>query len=274
MREIISRWLTAIDPKLLSSAIEIGLMCKWPDYAELSIEVLERPVQLGCDWPFGLQESAARSLRHYTEELTDEQIARIGDILLGLKGNGCLLSLEQLLTRARNKARVEVLRKLAGDHRPWLWWHAVYRLNRWEAFEGRHDSLPDKLKLRVFLVCGPEGFSDCEQIWPRANEILISLLTPELKTFDLRLFIRVLNEIATRFDVDSRTAIFVNLLRGVEIFDSHNMIMACRIVKYINLWHGLNIGGLGTDINRETPKLYEYDWSAITAKVIEWYDSE
>ena len=72
----------------------------------------------------------------------------------------------------------------------------------------------------------------------------------------------------------SRTAIFVNLLRAVEAFDYANRLMTYRIVRYINLWHGLDIGGLGTDVTYDVRDSYKFDWRAITTETIEWYDSE
>ena len=65
----------------------------------------------------------------------------------------------------------------------------------------------------------------------------------------------------------------VGFLRGVEVYDYSGRAVADKIVKYVNLWHGLDIGGLGADINRQTPDLQKYDWPAIVAETVRWYDS-
>jgi hypothetical protein len=104
--------------------------------------------------------------------------------------------------------------------------------------------------------------------------LLAGLLTPELRAFDSSLFLDVLKKVAEKLDVHSRTTIFVNLLRAIEAFDHSDRLITYRIIKYINLWYELDIGGLGTDVTRSTHDIYKYDWPAITAEAIEWYDSE
>ena len=49
--------------------------------------------------------------------------------------------------------------------------------------------------------------------------------------------------------------------------------MISRIVKYLNLWYGLDIGGLGSDVRKQTPDLDKMDLEAVAAEAIEWYDT-
>ena len=46
-----------------------------------------------------------------------------------------------------------------------------------------------------------------------------------------------------------------------------------RIVKYLNLWYGLDIGGLGTDLRKKTPDLDKMDLETIAAEAVAWYDT-
>jgi len=274
LRETLNRWLTAIDPGFRAWAVRIGLKCEWPEFVEPALELLEGPLRDDYNWMTNAEKMVADALRHCDDVLSDDHIRRIANLHLDDDRRETLLPLRRLLREPKTEARIRALRELAEDDRPWLWWFAVGRLCYWKAFEARHDSLPDKLKPRVFLLQGSAAFADADQIAPRAYDLLASILTPELLTFDPSFFHDTLKRVAKKLDPQRRTAVVVNFLRCLEDFDYSTRAVADRIVKYINLWHGLDIGGLGTDVNRQTPQLQKYDWPAIIAEAIEWYDGK
>jgi hypothetical protein len=173
-----------------------------------------------------------------------------------------------------SQARINGYWRLAEDDRPWLWWDAVERLAQWGQFDGKQDSLPDKLKLRLVLLRGTAEFSNPRQIAPRAYSLLPELLRPELRLLDASTFYRVLERIAEKLDREHATEAVVNFLRCVEDYDYSGQAVVDKIVKYINLWHSLNIGELGADIDQQTSELQKYDWPAITAEAIKWYENK
>jgi len=46
-----------------------------------------------------------------------------------------------------------------------------------------------------------------------------------------------------------------------------------RMVKQMNLWHAVNLGKRGWDNRQESPELHKYDWEAIVADAVKWYDA-
>lgn len=82
LRQTLARWLKAVDPRIQAYAVEIGLLCKWPEFVESALEMLERPVVRGCHYSHDAQVTAAGALRRYAAELSEEQVRRIEDLLL------------------------------------------------------------------------------------------------------------------------------------------------------------------------------------------------
>jgi len=109
---------------------------------------------------------------------------------------------------------------LAAHEGPWLWWDAIERLSSWSDFEGRHDSLPGDLKVRLFLVRGPHGFSNPEQIASPAHSLLAGLLTPQLRDHDLGTFYDVLRSIDKNLDRPDATAAMIAFLRRANVYDN------------------------------------------------------
>ena len=274
LAEALGRWITAEDPLIRAFAVSIGLRCKWPNFIDPAIELLERPAGLDHYAENEIRDRATQSLRYCAGELSDDHIRRIADLMLSETRWQIRSGLLRLLDTPKMESRIKAFWRLAEDDRTRLWWFAVARLSAWKAFKGKYDSLPDKLKLRVFLIHGRRGFSDPDQIEPRAHDLLAGLLTPDLRGPDSGIFCGVLAKIAEKLDVETKTEIAIRALPHIERFNYPDCEIADIIVKYVNLWHGLDIGGLGDDVNLQTPDIRSYDWRAITAEAIEWYDTE
>ncbi len=70
------------------------------------------------------------------------------------------------------------------------------------------------------------------------------------------------------------TTVMIESLRHMEYHRSWAMWGAIsRIFKYLNLWHDLDIGGLGSDLRKQTPDLDKMDLEAVAAEAVEWYDT-
>ncbi|MCK4292784.1 MAG: hypothetical protein KAY65_06285 [Planctomycetes bacterium] len=275
LRRAALQWTQAMDPELRVYATRIGLQCKWPEFVEPAFELLNYRHVHDCPSAPArrVNPDAAYALVCYGEQLSPEDIDRIKHILLHQNDRDILQSFKRCLRSPKSQARIKALWDLADDDRPWLWWYAIDRLAYWDQFKDKQNSLADKLKLRLFLVRGPAGFSNPEQIATEAYSLLGELLTQQLRRLDSGTFYKVLDRIARHPDRKYATSAMIAFLRRLD--DYHYAVQAVvdRIVKYINLWHGQNIGELGSDITDETDDLHTYDWPAITAEAIEWYDS-
>ena len=70
------------------------------------------------------------------------------------------------------------------------------------------------------------------------------------------------------------TAVMIESLRHVEYRRDWSIWWPIStIVRYLNLWHGLDIGGLGSNIRKKPPDLDKMALEAIAAEAIEWYDT-
>ena len=274
LKQTVLAWTRAMDPEIRACGVRVGLYCKWAEFVEPAFELLEYPAAYDSYLTRDVHSTVAQALLTYREQLSEQAIEHITRILLGRSDRDSLLSLRGCLMSPKSQARINGYWRLAEDDRPWLWWDAVDRLAQWGQFDGKQDSLPDKLQLRLVLLRGTAGFSDPRQIAPRAYSLLPELLRPELLLLDASTFYRVLERIAEKLDRERATEAVVNFLRCVEDYDYSGQAVVDKIVKYINLWHGLNIGELGADIDRQTSELQKYDWPAITAEAIKWYESK
>jgi len=267
------RWLDAWDTRIRVLAIRLGLLYDWPEFVEPALELLgKEAIKYEYKRQSALQYTAT-ALAKYSDKLSDEAIGRIREILLSRDDYMILGGLRTCLGRTKSQAKADALWELAKDDRVWLWWYAIEKLAKWEEFEGKYDSLPDKLKVRLFAVMGSQGFSNAEQIAPQTNVLLAESLTPKLVELDSPTVFKIIEKIAANPDRRFATTALIDSLRRFEGLYLFPMYPVGKTVKYINLWYGLDIGGLGSNVNRQTFESYKYDWPAITAEAIEWYES-
>jgi len=253
--------------------VKIGLRCKWPEFVEPALVLLNaRTADNPYSRPTG-KSDAAHALAGYAEHLTDSNIVRIGQALSRQTNPNIISDLKRCLIPNKSPPRIKALRDLAAHEGPWLWWDAIERLSSWSDFEGRHDSLPGDLKVRLFLVRGPHGFSNPEQIASPAHSLLAGLLTPQLRDHDLGTFYDVLRSIDKNLDRPDATAAMIAFLRRANVYDNSTAPAIDKVVKYVNLRHNQNIGKLGTDITQQTPNLENHPWPAIAAEAIKWYET-
>jgi len=275
LRQAAQKWARAIEPCYRQYGVEIGLRCGWSEFVEPAFELLDYPTNYtqysyySWNWRYRISTALAESREH----LSDETLERIKRRILSRPQRDSLSNLKKCLLQTGSAARIKTAWELAEDDRPWLWYDAFETLARWREFEGRYDSLPDKLKLRAYLVLGSRRFSNAEKIAPKAYSLLPDLLTPELRFLDERTFSRLLKKVAEKLDHDTATGAMINYMRRTLNHRDANLFID-RIVRYINFWHGLNIGGLGSDTTESTKNRSKLDWSKIAAEAIEWYDSK
>jgi len=273
LRSTALRWTGALDPEIRACGVKIGLRCKWPEFVEPALVLLNaRTADNPYSRPTG-KSDAAHALAGYAEHLTDSNIVRIGQALSRQTNPNIISDLKRCLIPNKSPPRIKALRDLAAHEGPWLWWDAIERLSSWSDFEGRHDSLPGDLKVRLFLVRGPHGFSNPEQIASPAHSLLAGLLTPQLRDHDLGTFYDVLRSIDKNLDRPDATAAMIAFLRRANVYDNSTAPAIDKVVKYVNLRHNQNIGKLGTDITQQTPNLENHPWPAIAAEAIKWYET-
>lgn len=206
-------------------------------------------------------------------QLSQRQIDHIKQRVLNADDPIVSGGLIDCLTRGDTPAGEDVLWELAlaPDERPWLWWPALERLAARGQIKGR-ASLPDETRLRLILICGAEKGE--EHLAPAAHRLLPAMLHPKhqrivLSSFSFHNVFRLLVEHVDRAEA---TEAMIRFLRGTD--DEWLARWAVdRVVKQLNAWYGLKLGGLGRDTSRELENLYGLDWHAIIAETLKWYES-
>ena len=268
------RWAKAIDPEIRACAVGLGLHCKWPEFVDLAFDLLEHPGRNRFRTSSPASD-AVRALYRYREKLSERDVERIAEFPWRRPDRGHNSRLQDCLEHPKSPARVKVFWDLAGCEQPWIWSDAIRQLSSWRELGDKCDSLPEKLKLRVFLTIGPSGFSDPDQIAPKASALLPTLLSSQLLSHYGGTFSTLIRNIPESIDRRKMTAVMIESLRHAEYGRQGWSIWGAidRIVKYLNLWHGLDVGGLGSDIRKKTPDLDKMDLEAVATEAIEWYDT-
>ena len=274
LKQVVLRWADAMDPEIRVNAIRLGLHCEWPEFFDMAFELLEYRNRNYFDEAVPVRE-IAEVLYSHREKLSERDINRIAAILPRLTNPGAIRRLQDCLGDPKSPARLAALWDLANSDQPWLWTDAIRQLTMWREFEGKYDSLSERLKPRVFLVAGPRGFSDPGQIAPKVSELQLSLLSSQLLTHHGGTFSALIGYIPENTEKRAMTDVMIESLRYMEYrrdWSVWNTISG--IVRYLNLWHGLDIGGLGSDVRKEIPDLDKMDLEAFAVEAIEWYDTK
>ncbi|MHC4743376.1 MAG: hypothetical protein ACYS8Z_15780 [Planctomycetota bacterium] len=263
-------WSKAIDPDIREQAMRLGLHCGWPEFVDIALDILDCPHRNSSN-----ARDAADALEAYKRNLSEQNIERIAEALSKEDDTNVIYRLQRCLEYPKSPARVIAMWALADHDRPWLYVPAIRYLDSWRELDGKHDSLPERFKIRVFLIAGPDGFSDPNEIAPKASALLLALLSDQLLSHHSGTFTRLLTHVPESIDRKAVTTAIAESLRGMEYRGSWSIWEAIdRSVRHLNHWHGINIGGLGSDIRKMTPDLNRLEFEAIAAEAIEWYDSE
>jgi hypothetical protein len=274
LKQAVLRWAGAMDPEIRIQAVRLGLHCKWPEFSDIAFKLLEYPQRnyFSGDNP---NRAAAEVLYSFREQLSERDIDRIAAILPRLTNLGAICRLQQCLGYPKSPARSAALWDLANCDQPWLWTNAIRQLLMLGEFGGMYDSLSEKLKPRVFIVLGPHRFSDPDMIALKVSELQLSLLSGQLLSLHGDTFSTLLGNIPERADRRAMTDVMIESLRHMEYRSDWSIWNAIsRIVKYLNLWHGLDIGGLGSDVSKQNSDLDKMDLEAVATEAIEWYDTK
>ena len=178
--------------------------------------------------------------------------------------------------RGERPAAGRAVRELAESDKPWLWRPAVARLAA-SGKLGDRAGLSHKMRLR--LVAVTEAEPEEKPLEAEAITMVGDDLIPQHLAIDGGTFRDSLRWYASRADKAVGTRHLVETLRRlVDDWDtyqfsgwaSNNPYAVDGIVRYLNLWNDVNIGGLGSDVTRLVPDSYSFDWKAIALEAIRW----
>jgi len=274
LKQTVLRWAGAMDPQIRASAAKLGLHCGWPEFVDVAIDLLKRP---GPDHPraVGPAGDASSALYSFREQLSERDVERIAEILPRQTDASVFRGLHKCLEQPKSPARVAALWELTASDQPWLWCSAITQLSSWRQFDGKHDSLPEQVNVCVFLTVGPSGFSDPNQIAPRASELLLTLLSSELLTHYSSTYASLLQNVPENIDRRAMTDIMIESLRNMDYGPQgwSFCVATRRIVTYLNLWYDVDIGGLSSDVKKRDARLYRKYMDTVASEAVRWYDT-
>ena len=277
LRATVFRWAGAMDPEIFVPAIESGLCCGWPEFVDVAVDILEHPHRRRSRIvnPTG-DVAAALSSFSYRGRLSDRQAQRIVEIIPRYTDDRIIDKLFHFLDRPKSPAQIKALWNLADHDQLWLWVRALDELYYWSLLEGKFDELPEKMKVRLFLIISPHWFTEPDQIESKASKLLPTLLSGDLLTQHSGTFRMLVHRPPESVDRQAMTIAIIESFRNMEYNPQDWSIQAaiCRSVQHLNLWYSLDIGCLGSDYGKKVWNLDTLDLEAIAAEAVIWYDTE
>jgi len=258
------RWANADDPKLRLAGVQMGLRGKWPGLLARAFPLLDAE-ERQTRW------AASETIHAHQASLSPEQIGWVKERLLRKEDPATHWMLIRCLTTNTTAASTAALLELARDDRPWVWWRAVKRV-------AHRKGLPippawsRKLGMRLYLVGSQRWYRDREGINEEARQMLPGLLTAKTLRMDRWLFGEILSRAVQLLDRSTVTPALVDCLGAVSDHQGARWVID-RVVKQINLWHGVDIGGLGIDVSQQSPQVSNVDWHTVIADAVTWHET-
>ena len=269
------KWATQ-SRKYRSVGVRLGLWCMRAEFVPLAIDLLKGDIDHSGRSDIAWSIQTARDL------LTDEQVDQLTRLVLE-EEDPSVTTLRNVLmilaARGTNPAAERAVRELAESDKPWLWFPAVGWLAPREKL-GDRSVLSRKMLLRAIAVTGARPGE--EPLEAEARKMVGNGLTPKFLAVDMSTFAEALRWYASRADKAAGTQCLLGLLRLlVNEWDTHKVEGRARSkwwavdrsVKYLNLWHGVDIGGLGSDVTQETYSEYAFNWKAIAEQALRWSET-
>ena len=280
LRAAVGRLAQSKDPNYRAAAVNIAWNAGWANYVDIAFDLLDAKSS-------SARSTAARALMSFHKHLSAAQIRAIGERILA-EDDRSFRRLIRPLGLIGRPAAAEVLVRLARDDRPWLWWPALchYRTRR---SLGDRDELPTEVRKRIMLVSGEGLDNETEDVRAAALEMLPQLLTVQVLTEDSKVFDDVLSRVTKLLDRDTATKAIVGFLRELRevgtlpgplamsrsLHYRADVWAVAKMVRYLNLWHGTNLGELGRDVSYwQLERLFRYvDWSGVVDDALQWSET-
>ncbi len=287
--EAIDTWAKAEEPLVRAAGLRMGISMQPERYIPLAIsELLQREQPSEGVFANSLnydRSSLANALANARTDLTGEQMNQIASLLIDQYDTRTFSDLLRCIAwNYQNPDSMEALEHLVESDKPWLWPQVIQGHSASLLKLRDTRGLSNKVKKRAAALGLKKGvwYPDLEITEEEAMDILASALTPQHLQISLSSFSETLKAAASRPGPERFTPILLDFLKELDVEWSRWQVQGRasysssgvdRCVKYLNLWHKIDIGGLGENPTQETQNDHSYDWRAITREAIAWSET-
>ncbi|MHC4715233.1 MAG: hypothetical protein ACYTAN_18515 [Planctomycetota bacterium] len=263
-------WSSSDDPDIREAGVLLGLDLAPEEYVRPALDLIREA-------PGHIRSGVSHRLRIHTERLSGEHILSIRDLLR--ENNDLWPAVKRLvfcLDANPLPQAADALAELARDGRTWLWWRALSRRKTRKAL-GPLESLPLELRARILIATGFNAAAADVEAVAEAKSILPGLLTTDLLNSDRDVFHEILVVLARHGERAGVEAAFRQFLRENRNY-THTVLSIALIARYLNLWNGTNLAGVGADPERELSeserrRLYKRNWRERSEEILTWFET-
>jgi len=265
LHSMASEWASSTDQDVQAAGLQMGLWGNWPEFVQPVIDIVRSDSRS--------RGRAAKALYDYREHLTPGHLAQIRQLLIDRDDRDTYYGLLTSIIHGKSPAAIREATTLAKSDKVWLWWPAL----RIPAVRKALTDEPDQSKEVRLRLALADPACPRPPLSGQAKRMLPGLLSQKLLQMNLSTFSEVLKKTADNLDRATCTEVFVSFLEEIYAdWDAHkfdryvnnNWWAVDRMSRYLNLWHGLDIGGLGTDLTQEAADRFKTDWKAVAAEAI------
>jgi len=254
-------------------ACHLGLWAGWPAYADKTLAIL-RAGDMG-DPRF---KKLALALYRYPTP-TAEQLSSLTDLVLEK-------SIDSSSTRDRlvdyvlrhSGSETEHLRRLDECDEPWIWSRVIRPSRRFRKF--LNGVSPSRIvRLRAAALGMGSWIDQSDTLKPEAYDLLAETITPEFYEKSYLGFDRVFKAFAKHTPADKGNEVLIQYLKRQQSgWKSWRQIEGAafwsdggiwRVVRQLNSWNDVNIGGLGRDSDGLDSSA-GIGWQEVTASARQW----
>ena len=252
------------------NGIWMGLKGQWPEFVAPALKLLGQDTRLR--W------QTARNLQAY-RQFTPRELDEIAALLEQRDDPRGLDSLLGCLNQnKRRPGGQEALLRLARGDKVWLWWPALSFLT----------SGPDRLTLvqltpelqvKYLAMISPELGLDAA-LAAEARGLLAKLMTAKLAAMSTSTLGEVFRSAPANLPREQFQTVLLDLLQDMvdhwgdyqyEGYSPSTWWPIDKAVRHLNKLNGLNLGGIGQDVDKETSARGSIDWPVLAKKVLEHF---
>ncbi len=287
IRQAALSWLKSPSAGPRAYAVELGLAAGFREFIDPAFTLLD--YRHPTDWQQTrfVREAVVSSLGRYVDRMTEADLERLRQYVVRCDDGMTLHRVFTSCLRASRRLETrDLMRELAQDDRPWLWWPAVSALleRSDEQLYWGYADLPESMKLRVIAVSRNEK-PDEMMLLPEVRAMFPEVFTVETVRMCPQGWSNMRRALIEYLDRSEVVGVYMDILavasqpetqaRFTGDYGNPDRLyqFVSTILRDINLWYDVDFGQLGVfkqgvvNESLRTPTVFE---QAVT-EALQWY---